>query len=329
MHAMTAPSTTALYDHRLRPPQPRTPAADAFTIERAPVDGDLHLAFVREGTGGYPLLLIHGYPETKRVWWRNIEPLAAAGYEVIVPDLRGYGDSDLSPDDTYDLARYSRDCHALMAGLGHDRFGVVAGDVGGAVAVDLVHRFPGAVDKLVYFNTVPPIVLDAFVEAGIDLTTIRAMGDGPTTDYQVDQGRDADELIRELDTPERRQRWVRGFYTHRLLASPGAFGADDLEFMTEPFRDADRLRSAWAPYEGRYGRAQSEPALVADFVDVPTLVLYGPDDAAVGPDFIHCCEVAFRNRVGPVVVPGAGHFLQWERADIVNGLVEHFFAELR
>ena len=65
-------------------------------------------------------------------------------------------------------------------------------------------------DKLVYFNTVPPILLDDFVAAGIDLTTIKAMGEGPTTDYQVDQGERADELIAELDTPEKRQRWVRG-----------------------------------------------------------------------------------------------------------------------
>ena len=319
----------ALYDHRLRPTQPATPHADAFTIHRQAVDDDLDLAFVREGVGGYPLLLLHGYPETKRIWWRNIEPLARAGHEVVVPDLRGYGDSDLADDDVYDLARYSRDCHALMTALGHERFGVVAGDVGGAVAVDMIHRFPDTVDKLVFFNTVPPILLDEFVAAGIDLTTIRAMGDGPTTDYQIDQGRDGDKLIEELDTPERRRRWVRGFYTHRLLASPGAFSADDLDFMAEPFGERDRLRSAWAPYEARHGRPQSEPPLVADFVDVPTLVLYGPDDAAVGPDFIHCCEVAFRNRVGPVAVPGAGHFLQWERADIINPLVEHFFAELR
>lgn len=321
---------TGFYDHRLRPRQPDTPSADAFTIHRGAVDGDLELAYVHEGAGGHPLLLIHGYPETKRIWWRNIEPLVAAGHEVVVPDLRGYGDSDLSTDDVYDLAAYSRDCHSLMTSvLGHERFGIVAGDVGGAVAVDLLHRFPGVVDKLVYFNTVPPILLDEFVAAGIDLTSIKAMGDGPTTDYQVDQGRDAEALIAELDTPERRERWVRGFYTHRLLASPGAFDADELSFMTEPFRSRDRLRSAWAPYEARYGRPQSEAPLVSGFVDVPTLVLYGPDDEAVGPDFIHCCEVAFRNRVGPVVVPGAGHFLQWERADIVNALVAAFFADVR
>jgi hypothetical protein len=52
----------------LRPPQPPTPARDAFAIQRAPVADGLELAYVREGVGGYPLLLVHGYPETKRIW---------------------------------------------------------------------------------------------------------------------------------------------------------------------------------------------------------------------------------------------------------------------
>ena len=93
------------YDPRRRPAQPPTPSPDAFAIRRTPVDGDLALAYVREGVGGAPLLLIHGYPETKRIWWRNIEPLVAAGFEVIAPDLRGFGDSDLSSTDTYDIVR--------------------------------------------------------------------------------------------------------------------------------------------------------------------------------------------------------------------------------
>ena len=54
-------------------------------------------AYVREGAGGVPLLCVHGWPESKRIWWRVIEPLAAAGFDVIVPDLRGFGDSDARP----------------------------------------------------------------------------------------------------------------------------------------------------------------------------------------------------------------------------------------
>ena len=74
---------------------------------------------LREGVGGYPLLLIHGYPETKRIWWRNVEPLANAGYEVIVPDLRGYGESLGPPPDPDHLNHSKRvmaeDMVAVMA----------------------------------------------------------------------------------------------------------------------------------------------------------------------------------------------------------------------
>ena len=53
-----------------------------FEIHRASVRDGVELAYVREGVGGYPLLLVHGWPETMRIWWRNIEPLAEAGFDV-------------------------------------------------------------------------------------------------------------------------------------------------------------------------------------------------------------------------------------------------------
>ena len=64
----------------------------------AEVRNGVTIAYARAGEGGTPLLLLHGYPETKRIWWRNIGPLAAAGFDVIVPDFRGHGDSSLAPD---------------------------------------------------------------------------------------------------------------------------------------------------------------------------------------------------------------------------------------
>ena len=60
-----------------------------FRVERVTVRDGMELAFVHEGVGGFPLVLLHGWPETKRIWWRNVEPLAAAGFEVMSPDLRG------------------------------------------------------------------------------------------------------------------------------------------------------------------------------------------------------------------------------------------------
>ncbi|WP_436775916.1 alpha/beta fold hydrolase [Yinghuangia sp. YIM S09857] len=321
------------YDVRLRPPQPPAPPLDAFPVHRSAVpatpgrDG-LEIAYVREGVGGYPLLLVHGYPETKRIWWRNIQPLVEAGFEVIVPDLRGFGDSDLSASDVYDLAAYSRDLYLLVHDvIGHESCGVVAGDVGGATAVDLVHRYPGFVDKLVYFDTVPPMIVEEYAAAGIDVSAIVSIGAGPTSDYRHRQGATPDELAAELDTPERRRRYIGDMYGNRLWASPGGFSAADVDFMTEPFATDERLRASWAVYQLAYGRKASEPPLMSSKVNVPTMILYGMDDHVVGPDFLHTCEVAFTDRTGPVVLPGAGHFLQWERADLFNPLVTAYFGD--
>jgi pimeloyl-ACP methyl ester carboxylesterase len=247
---------------------------------------------------------------------------------VIAPDLRGYGDSDLSRADVYDIAAYSRDAYLLLHDvLGHRRCGVVGGDVGGVVAVDMVHRFEGFVDKLVFFDTVPPLVFEDYIAAGIDPAAI--LSDGPTGDYRRRQGEMPDQLAAELDTPDKRRRYVAEMYGHRLWASPGTFTPADVDFMTEPFADGDRLRAGWAVYELAYGRPVSEPPIMDRKVDVPTLILYGMDDRVVGPDFLHTCEVAFTDRTGPVVLPGAGHFLQWERADLFNALVIAFFGDVR
>ena len=313
-----------------RPLQPATPARDTFTIHRAEVAAGMNLAYVREGVGGYPLVLVHGYPETKRIWWRNIEPLVEAGFEVIVPDLRGYGDSDISENDEYDLVLYSRDIHALVHDvLGHERCGLVGGDVGGVVIVDLANRFPGFVDRMIFFNTIPPMVpeeADWYAAHGMSMVSLEH---GPTGDYRIRQGRDWKELLEELDTPARRRRYVRDFYEHRLLASQYSFEEEDYDFMVEPFEDARRLYAGWAPYQLEWGRPMSEAPLLAQKVETPTLILYGPDDQVVPTDFPKRCEIAFSNRTGPLVIPECGHFLQWERADVFNEVAKFYFSDLK
>jgi len=59
---------------------------------------------------------------------------------------------------------------------------------------------------------------------------------------------------------------------------------------------------------------------------VPTLVLHGPDDHVIWPDFPERCEQVFTELVGPFVVPRAGHFLQWERAELLNQAIRYFLA---
>jgi pimeloyl-ACP methyl ester carboxylesterase len=300
-----------------------------FTVEHATVRDGVDIAYVRAGEGGFPLLLLHGWPETKRIWWRNIEPLAAAGFDVIVPDLRGYGDSGLAPDGFYDIATHSLDMHALVADvLGHERCVAAGGDVGGVVIQDLGLRFPEFVVRQCLFNTVTPALQDEYEEAGIGrgiprLTRMAA-------DYFIRQGNDADALSAELDTPDKRRRYIAQFYGSRFWAAPGTFAEEDVDFMTEPFADPDKLRASFGIYETAMGkRPMAGPPRLLEPNPVPTLVLYGPEDHVIPRDFPDRCEVAFTERIGPLVVPRAGHFLQWERADVLNQSLVYFFADVR
>jgi len=300
----------------------------AFTTHRAEIRDGVTLAFVREGIGGLPLLLVHGYPETKRIWWRNIAPLAEAGFEVIAPDLRGHGESDLVPGGFYDLAAYAMDMYSLVHDvLGHERCVTAGGDVGGPVIYDLALRYPGFVTRQCIFNTSAPVLGEIYDEAGLTPDPPRATRQ--TSDYFVRQGRDGDALMAELDTPERRREWVAAMYGHRLWAAPGKFTRADVEFMTEPYGDADRLRAAWAVYEVAAGTREMEDApRLFEKTPVPTLVLYGPEDHVITSGFPARMAVACDECIGPFVVEDAGHFLQWEAADVLNGALRYFCGDL-
>jgi pimeloyl-ACP methyl ester carboxylesterase len=302
---------------------------DRFELSRAEVRPGVELAFARAGAGGYPLLLVHGWPETMRIWWRNIAPLAEAGFEVIVPDLRGFGSSGLAPDGFYDLAAHARDLHALLAEvLGHDRCAAAGGDLGGGVIQDLALRFEGFVERQVLFHCVMPLLGERYEQAGIATAPPPEMR--MAADYFLRQGRDADALAAELDTPERRRRYVAEFYGHRFWGAPGSFSRAEVDFMTEPFADGERLRAGWGNYESALGtRALSEPPRFFEVSAVPTLALYGPEDHVIWRSFPQMCEVAFSELIGPFHVPGAGHFLQWERAQLLNRAVSYFLADLR
>jgi pimeloyl-ACP methyl ester carboxylesterase len=119
----------------------------------APVNG-VRLHYVVEGDG--PLVvLLHGWPQTWYCWRLLIEPLAAAGHTVLVPDLRGYGQSD-KPPAGYDKRTMAEDVRALAAHLGHSRIALLAGHDRGARGA---HRYaldhPDEVERLAVLDVVP------------------------------------------------------------------------------------------------------------------------------------------------------------------------------
>jgi haloacetate dehalogenase len=104
-------------------------------------------------------VLIHGHPRTHTTWYGVAPRLVDAGFSVICPDLRGYGESTVPPDRP-DHAQASKrtmaeDLVALLAVLGHDRVHVVGHDRGGYVAQRLALDFPDVVDRIVILGDVP------------------------------------------------------------------------------------------------------------------------------------------------------------------------------
>jgi haloacetate dehalogenase len=113
---------------------------------------------LRTGGSGPPVLLLHGYPQT-HVMWHLVAPRLAERFTVVVPDLRGYGDSS-KPVGGADHAAYSKrvmvgDQVEVMAALGHDRFAVVGHDRGGRVGHRMALDHPDKVSSLTVLDIVP------------------------------------------------------------------------------------------------------------------------------------------------------------------------------
>ena len=136
---------------------------EGFDVQRVRLP-ELTINYASAGAGP-PVLLLHGHPQT-HVAWRKVAPrLVAAGYRVIAPDLRGYGDSDKPESDPSHLPYSKRvmaaDQIALMKHLGHPMFSVVGHDRGGRVAHRLALDFPDAVDRIAVLDIAPTLTMYA------------------------------------------------------------------------------------------------------------------------------------------------------------------------
>ncbi|MFI7272515.1 alpha/beta fold hydrolase [Streptomyces sp. NPDC049879] len=283
------------------------------------------LAVRRAGEGGVPLLLVHGFPCTGLIWSHVMGPLAEAGFDVVAPDLRGYGDSDFAPDGFYDFKAFNADLTGLFDALGWERAVVAGHDLGAMITIDMATRHPERVDRVVILDDSMPDLPERFAAAGLPPGRPKPA----VYDYQERQGRHADELVAELDTPERRRRYIAEFFGHRMWCPPDAFGADDLAVLTEPYADADRLRASFADYEVVMGtRPVSGPELTDRPVEQPALILIGTDQVTLGEHVDERCALAFPRAVGPFWIRGAGHFLPWEKPVVVERAIRAFCGDL-
>ncbi|MDB5966505.1 MAG: alpha/beta hydrolase [Polaromonas sp.] len=106
------------------------------------------------------VLLLHGFPEFSYGWRHQIAPLAAAGYRVAAPDLRGYGHSSKPAGQAaYRLQTLAQDVKSLALALGHERFSVVGHDWGGVLAWQLATHDAAAVACAAILNAPHPATL--------------------------------------------------------------------------------------------------------------------------------------------------------------------------
>lgn len=290
-------------------------------VSRRAVNG-LEMAFWhgRCGRDGAPVVVcVHGWPETKLLYSRVVGPLVAAGFDVVVPDLRGFGDSGLAPDGFYDIVSHARDIHALVHdGLGAEEVVLVGGDLGGPVVQEVALRWPAWVRRMVVFNS--PLPYDKERMQGM---VTRAAPS--TADYFVRQGTDADALIAELDTEAKRIAYVEQFYGPRLWAHPGAFTPEEARMHAMPFADAAKLRASFGNYESAFDAAKrTERPLLGRNTVTPTLVYFGTSDRVIYPDFDRMAAVVFDVIDGPHRLDGVGHFVPWEAPGVLVEGISRF-----
>ena len=282
-----------------------------FSTRHAVVN-NVDIAFWHERSEGanQVLVCVHGWPESKRIFSRVVKPLCDAGLDVVVPDLRGFGDSGLAPDGFYDVVSHARDIEALVFDhLQYESVVLVGGDLGGPVIQEIALRNPTRVERMVLFNSPLPVDKER-------MDGLRTRPPVEVMDYFIRQGTDADSLATELATDEKRTGYIAEFYSTRLWAHPGAFSADDIAWHVEPFRDAQKLRASFANYESAFdAKKRIEKPLYGRNLVTPTLILFGTSDQVIYPDFDLMAATVFEDHEGPVRIENCGHFVPWEAAE--------------
>lgn len=130
---------------------------------RSEVNG-VAIEFEVSGSGA-PVVLLHGFPDSGRLWRYQVAPLVDAGFQVIVPDLRGFGSSDKPAEvEAYRVPLLVTDVLGMLDSLGVDRAHLVGHDWGAALAWGIAALAPERVDHLAVLSVGHPT---AFRHAGL------------------------------------------------------------------------------------------------------------------------------------------------------------------
>jgi epoxide hydrolase 4 len=284
---------------------------------------DITLSCRAAGDRGRPVLMfLHGFPEAAFIWDGLLEHFAQpanGGFRCVAPNLRGFEESSQPPDvQAYRPKHLVRDIVALAQAEGAPLAALVAHDWGGAVAWNIANQHPELMQRLAIINSPHPA------------TFLRALQGSPAQ-------QEASQYMNFLVRPDA-EKLLREDGYRRLLAFFTHWG--EARWLTPELKD--RYRAIWdQSLTGglNYYRAsplrpprEGDPAAAAVTlpremltIDVPTLVLWGMDDAALLPELVDGLD-EYIPRLTLEKVPGASHWIVHERPEFVAERLAAFLA---
>ena len=287
---------------------------ETFKSQRIKTSGtEIH---VTVGGSGPPLLLLHGYPQT-HLMWHKVAPVLAKEFTVVVPDLRGYGESG-KPKTSNDHFPYSKRAMALdqvevMAALGYKEFFLAGHDRGARVSHRLAIDHPNAVKKIAVLDIIPTLKVFDEVDQRVATSYFHWFF-----------------LIQPNDFPEKMiGHDPRGYLISRLDrwgSNPDAFAQEVVEEYVRLFSNPDCIHSTCEDY-----RAGASIDLVHDRADLqakiqmPLLALWGTKGlVGTAYDPLAC----WRERASDVrgFAIDSGHFIPEEKPQDTIKALRAFFA---
>jgi pimeloyl-ACP methyl ester carboxylesterase len=273
------------------------------------------LHYVRHGSG-VPLVLLHGWPEFWYVWHKNV-PVLAESFDVVAPDLRGFGDSDKPggpPEEL--LGNLVEDLRALADAMDFDRFGVVSHDVGAYVAQGFARKYPERLSGLFFFNCPYPGIGRRWVDPdSVNEIWYQTFNQQPWAASLVGENR----------------KTCRTYFRHFLdhwAHEPGLFD-EDLDHWVDNFMKPGNLQGGFDWYIGtnrsRLDLVRNGPPELPK-IDTPTRVRWGESDPIL--------KVEWADRLGDYFTDldfsplrEAGHFVHYEQPDLANREILEFFSK--
>ena len=277
----------------------------------------IRMHYVEQGEG-YPVLLLHGFPELWYSWRHQIPALAEAGFHAIAPDLRGYGETDAPPGvESYTIHHLVGDLTGLLDALGYEKAVVLGHDWGGVIVWQWALLAPERLERVISLNT-------PFTARGARRPTelFKSMPDGRFNYilYFQEPSKAESEIESNLDG------WFEAVL--RSIAVDQAFiTPQTLKILCDAFRKSG-LTGPINYYRNIDRNWELTAYLAGRKVHLPSLMICADGDPILSPQLAKNMDRYFPN-LRTEIVSGCGHWTQQERPEEVNRLIIDFLADLR